>query len=94
MTTRDNAVMCTYAVLAVAAVAGGNALVYAMTAVSDPLTLADANAALAAQGGMVGNIFAVGDNRYLVSRSRLIGKRGSDVFVGEVEITRLPKHLN
>lgn len=61
-------------------------------AISDSLSVAAANQALASAGGMVGNIFAVGENRYQVMRSRITGKRGENVFIGEIEIHPLPKH--
>ncbi len=67
---------------AIAVAAGGS--------VSERLTLDRANAALTASGGMVGKIFAVGDNRYQVRRSRLTGQRGN-VFTGEIEIVPLQK---
>lgn len=59
---------------------------------SDKLSLADANSALSASGGLAGKVFAVGDNRYVVRRSRLTGKKGN-VFIGEIEIEPLPKHV-
>jgi hypothetical protein len=75
-----------------AAMAPIAAKVMASGTISSPLTLAQANAALRASGGMVGNVFAVGENRYLVQRSQLVAKKGSDVFIGEIEIKPLPKN--
>lgn len=59
---------------------------------SEPLALATANEVLSASGGLVGNVFAKGDNRYVIRRTRLIGKKGSNIFIGEIEIEPLPKH--
>ncbi len=62
--------------------------------ISTTLSLSQANAALAQAGGMVGNVFAVGDNRYLVKRSRIVDKKSPNVFIGEIEITPLPRHAS
>ena len=42
--------------------------------------LRSANAALSEAGGMVGKIFAVGDNRYLVIRSQVVRRTGRTYF--------------
>lgn len=70
----------------------GLAISASYAAGSDSLSVAAANYALASAGGMVGNIFAVGENRYQVVRSRITGKRGETVFIGEIEIHPLSKH--
>lgn len=58
---------------------------------SDPLTLAKANAAITASGWGAGKIFPDGENRYLVRRAQFVAKKGT-VFVCELDIPALPKH--